>query len=48
MGHELHDTRLVLIVLAEDNPELRKLLADGLERVGFSVVRAADGADLVE
>jgi two-component system OmpR family response regulator len=38
----------VVIVLAEDNLELRTLLADGLERVGFEVVRAENGADLVE
>jgi CheY-like chemotaxis protein len=37
-----------LIVLAEDNADLRALLADGLERVGFAVVRAENGADLVE
>ncbi len=37
-----------LIVLAEDNAELRALLADGLERSGFAVVRARDGRDLVE
>ncbi len=37
-----------LIVLAEDNADLRKLLADGLERVGFAVVRAENGADLIE
>jgi CheY-like chemotaxis protein len=37
-----------LIVLAEDNADLRKLLADGLERVGFAVVRAENSADLIE
>ncbi len=38
----------MLIVLAEDNAELRKLLAEGLERVGFAVVAAHDGRDLVD
>ena len=33
-----------LIVLAEDNADLRKLLADGLARVGFAVVEAENGA----
>jgi CheY-like chemotaxis protein len=37
-----------LIVLAEDNADLRKLLADGLERVGFAVVQAETGLVLVE
>jgi two-component system OmpR family response regulator len=37
-----------LVVLAEDNADLRKLLAEGLERVGLTVVRAENGADLVE
>jgi len=37
-----------LIVLAEDNAELRALLARGLERVGFVVVEAENGVDLVE
>jgi CheY-like chemotaxis protein len=40
--------RRSLIVLAEDHPELRAVLADGLERVGFAVVRADSGADLVD
>jgi CheY-like chemotaxis protein len=37
-----------LIVLAEDNADLRKLLAEGLERVGFVVIEAENGAVLVE
>ncbi len=37
-----------LIVLAEDNPELRTLLATALEFVGFRVVQAETGARLVE
>jgi CheY-like chemotaxis protein len=37
-----------LIVLAEDNAELRQLLGSGLARVGFTVVQAINGADLVE
>ncbi len=38
----------LLIVLAEDNADLRRLLADGLARVGFDVVQAENGVDLVE
>ncbi len=37
-----------LIVLAEDNADLRRLLADGLARVGLDVVQAENGSDLVE
>jgi CheY-like chemotaxis protein len=37
-----------LVVLAEDNADLRQLLADGLARVGFAVVEAENGAVLVE
>ncbi len=37
-----------LIVLAEDNADLRTLLADGLARVGVDVVQAENGFDLVE
>jgi CheY-like chemotaxis protein len=37
-----------LIVLAEDNADLRMLFARGLERVGFAVVQAENGATLVE
>jgi CheY-like chemotaxis protein len=33
--------------VAEDNTELRKLFRDGIERVGFAVIEAATGADLV-
>ena len=36
-----------LIVLAEDNLELRSLLAGALERVGYRVVQAETGARLV-
>ena len=36
-----------LIVLAEDNTELRALLAGALERVGYHVVQAETGARLV-
>jgi hypothetical protein len=46
-GSRVASQRCVLIVLAEDNLELPTLLADGLERVGFAVVRAENGADLV-
>jgi len=35
-------------VLAEDSGELRQLLASGLERVGFDVIQAENGAELVE
>ncbi|HWU88419.1 MAG TPA: response regulator [Kofleriaceae bacterium] len=36
-----------LIVLAEDNSDLRHLLAGALERVGYRVVQAETGARLV-
>ena len=36
-----------LIALAEDNPELRALLASALEKVGYRVVQAATGERLV-
>ena len=36
-----------LIVLAEDNPQLRALLASALEKVGYRVVQAATGEGLV-
>jgi DNA-binding response OmpR family regulator len=48
----LHSAKRVsepaLIVLAEDSAELRELLSAGLERVGYQVVQAVNGADLVE
>jgi two-component system OmpR family response regulator len=37
-----------LIVLAEDNAELRELFAVGLEHLGFAVGLAVNGADLIE
>lgn len=37
-----------LIVLAEDNAELRELLAVALERVGYRVVQVGTGDALVE
>ena len=47
--HEGCSTVLVvpLIVLAEDNLELRNLLASALERVGYRVIQAETGAGLV-
>lgn len=36
-----------LIVLAEDSPDLRALLALALERIGYRVVSAETGAQLV-
>ena len=36
-----------LIVLAEDNPELRALLASALELVGYRVVQVGTGEELV-
>ena len=36
-----------LIALAEDNPQLRALLASALEKVGYRVVQAATGERLV-
>jgi CheY-like chemotaxis protein len=41
-----NDTR-PLIVIAEDNPELRTLLASALERDGYRVAQAATGSRLV-
>ena len=37
----------LLIVIAEDNPELRMLLAGALERTGYRVLQAETGARLV-
>lgn len=37
----------MLIVIAEDNSELRMLLAGALERTGYRVVQAETGAHLV-
>ena len=54
MGPRLHlvatvnDQSRALIVIAEDSTELRQLLAVGLERVGFEVIQAENGAELVE
>ena len=36
-----------LIAIAEDNPQLRALLASALEKVGYRVVQAATGEGLV-
>jgi CheY-like chemotaxis protein len=37
-----------LALLAEDDPELRRLLAMALRKDGWSVIEAVDGTDLVE
>jgi DNA-binding response OmpR family regulator len=37
-----------LALLAEDDPELRRLLATALRKDGWSVIEAVDGTDLVE
>lgn len=36
------------ILIADDDPEMRRLLASSLRRDGYEVVEAANGADLVE
>lgn len=41
-------THSARILLAEDNPELRKLLARILRAAGYDVVEAIDGADLLD
>lgn len=38
---------LPLIALAEDSPDLRTLLASALERVGYRIVQAGTGAQLI-
>src|SRR4051812_34720668 len=35
----------VSVLVVEDEPELRQLIADGLEQEGFTVAQALDGAD---
>lgn len=42
-----HDASAGLVVIAEDNAELRGLLAGALERDGYRVAQAATGARLV-
>ena len=48
---EIHEQqellRLPRVLLAEDDPELRKLLAAILRKDGFDVIEARDGADLL-
>jgi two-component system, NtrC family, response regulator AtoC len=39
------DTRSFSVLLIEDEPALRQVIADGLEEEGFAVAQAADGAD---
>jgi CheY-like chemotaxis protein len=39
---------LPLVLVAEDDPEVRGVLATALRKVGCSVIEASDGADLVE
>lgn len=50
-ARELHDllevTMSPLIALAEDNPDLRTLIALALERVGYRVVQVGTGEQLV-
>jgi CheY-like chemotaxis protein len=41
-------TRTARILLAEDDTEMRKLLAWGLERDGYEVVEAENGLELLE
>lgn len=36
------------ILLVEDEPSLRKILAAGLRRKGFEVIEASDGDDAVD
>jgi DNA-binding response OmpR family regulator len=36
-----------LIALAEDNPDLRNLLATALDRVGYRIVQVGTGAQLI-
>ena len=40
--------RLPIVALADDNEELRDLLANGLRQEGYDVVEAADGRALLE
>jgi CheY-like chemotaxis protein len=44
----VEEERSLRILLAEDNPELRRLLAFILRREGHEVVAVADGAELLE
>lgn len=47
-AHELHGRRRVRpIVIAEDNHELRRLLASALALVGYRVIGVATGTELV-
>src|SRR3954453_6039325 len=39
------DTRSFSVLLIEDEPALRQVLADGLEEEGFAVAQAVDAAD---
>ena len=36
------------VLLAEDNPQLRKMIVEILQRLGFSVLAAADGVEALE
>lgn len=47
-GHAPDAPRDLRILLAEDNTEMRVLLAGQLRREGYDVVECADGQDLVE
>ncbi|GAB2902276.1 response regulator [Paralcaligenes sp. KSB-10] len=42
------DTPLVKILVVDDDPALRQLLADYLNRHGYDTLLAADGSDLVQ
>jgi DNA-binding response OmpR family regulator len=44
VGHEVHGR----ILLAEDDYELRRLIASNLRRIGCDVVEACDGAELID
>jgi DNA-binding NtrC family response regulator len=40
--------RAIRLLVAEDDPEMRRLLCERLRRDGFDVVEAADGTQLLE
>src|SRR5205814_1062066 len=45
---EMTDRSRPSVLLVEDEPELRALIAEGLEIDGFTVAQALDGADAVD
>lgn len=48
LRHNHHKKMPACILLAEDEPDLRCLLAEQLEEHGLSVVQAADGVEALE